>query len=128
MVWFKLFFVSFLSFGGLWWQSCEGVDQEESFSPSAYDEKMKQYRSRIAQKYFHEISQIDGIIRLHNGIYVEILKTGIAMNAKSPRKKDRCKVSFTIKNKDGEVIEECESAPPFPLHDRARSWILSTHG
>jgi hypothetical protein len=113
MVWFHLFVVSFLSFGSLW-QSCDGENDVESLGGSAFDEKMLQYRSRIAQKYFREISMMDGIIRLQNGVYVEILKTSVAMNAKSPRKKDRCKVSFLVKTKDGEILEECESCPhPF---------------
>lgn len=121
-MWWGLFFVSFLSL----WRSSESADLSTDPSPSpsssSYDEKMKLYRSRIAQKYFHEIAQIEGIIRLRDGIYVEILKTGVARNAKSPRRKDRCKVSFTVKNKDGEVIEECESSPTPPAPCHAMIW------
>lgn len=66
---------------------------------------------RRVKKYFDEKSKEPGIIPLANGVLVEIIKTGVSFTAKSPRKQDRCKVSFTIKKKDGEILETCKSTP-----------------
>lgn len=63
---------------------------------------------RRVKKYFDEKSHESGIIRLGNGVLVEIIKTGVSFTAKSPRRQDRCKVSFTIKNREGDILETCQ--------------------
>jgi FKBP-type peptidyl-prolyl cis-trans isomerase len=89
-------------------------ESHDSVKPSrqqiqAHDEKMERYRVRIAKKYLEQKANEEGIIRMANGVLVEVMKKGLNFFAKSPRRQDRCKVAFVIKTKDGEIIEECKS-------------------
>lgn len=74
------------------------------YSVNAAEKKkgdMNAYNKRTGAKYLEKKASEPGVIKLKSGMLVEILKTGDAENAKSPREGDSCEVTYYGTLKDG---------------------------
>lgn len=65
------------------------------------NDKMNKYLQRTGKKYLEETAKKAGVIKLKSGMLVEILKTSVDPNAKSPKEGDTCEVTYAGTLKDG---------------------------
>jgi len=62
---------------------------------------MNAYNKRTGAKYLARKATEEGVITLKSGMLVEILKSGDAADAKSPKASDACDVTYSGTLKDG---------------------------